>query len=959
MTRIADRPGGTSIHHLSSAGRRPPRDGTLREREESLGEIAAHVERARNGEGGVLVFEGPPGIGKSRLMEAAVTAGEEAGMRVFTARPSELDDGFAFGVVRDLFEWPLRELDPRERAKVTAAAAGLSGSLLESAEGPRSADPLAMRHSLYWLAVNLAASRPLLICLDDAHWADRPSLEWLRYLVRRQGGTSIGIVLGTRPAEPGADLSALTELCAEPGVRVLRPAPLTREGVVGILAAELGEGTGTPLAEPCLELTAGNPLLLLELVSLLGEGQIEPTVDAVREAGGVARWQLGDITLARISRTDGAQEAVLKAVAVLGPGCRPGPIADLAATSVSEARDTVAELAGLDILAGDEEAVRFAHPLLATAVYRGLRSREREALHRGAAFTLIDAGAPPEEIAAHLIHTDPAGLRIFMTVLLDAAARAISAGDPPSAHPYLRRATEEVPLDRLPREEQVAFGRALLACGDPAGADLLRAMLAATTGSDARASLALELGSGLGAINRYREACVVLRDAVEDLDGDQREMELLLEAALYFSARTLISPDPSLLTRIERFGEDLRGETPGERTMLAVLGGHAIFTGASAGEASALLTRALREGPPGDDRERLWRGFVARMLVFCGELSAARELVDELLDEPRTQSSPLVAIRCFAAGRQGDIESALADGAVATDGIGSQGLRVQLGIVFGSYMEALIQAGRPAEALEVGARLEAIDDQREISGRVYFLHTRALALLATGDRPGAIADLREVSSTIALWGCDCPGALQWRATLAEALRLEGKEEEAARLAREEVAMARSFGSRRALGIALMALATTLEEPTQVLREAVDVLSLSDARLEHARARVRLGGALRRSNRRGEAREQLLAGLDLAARCPSPPVEREAREELAALGSRPRRSLLSGPRSLTASEARVAAMAADGMTNREIAQVLFVTIKTVETHLSRTYTKLGVTSRLELPAGLRGERLGSP
>ena len=174
--------------------------------------------------------------------------------------------------------------------------------------------------------------------------------------------------------------------------------------------------------------------------------------------------------------------------------------------------------------------------------------------------------------------------------------------------------------------------------------------------------------------------------------------------------------------------------------------------------------------------------------------------------------------------------------------------------------------------------------------------------------------------------------------------------EAVRLADEELARARAWGAPRAIGIALRARGLVAGD-LESLREAVAVLEDSRARLELARALVDLGAALRRGNRRSEARDVLRRGLELAHRLGAAPLEATAQAELQATGARPRRLVLSGVDSLTPSERRVAELAAGGMTNRDIAQSLFVTPKTVEVHLSSVYRKLGIASRAQLEPAL--------
>jgi DNA-binding NarL/FixJ family response regulator len=201
-----------------------------------------------------------------------------------------------------------------------------------------------------------------------------------------------------------------------------------------------------------------------------------------------------------------------------------------------------------------------------------------------------------------------------------------------------------------------------------------------------------------------------------------------------------------------------------------------------------------------------------------------------------------------------------------------------------------------------------------------------------------------------------PAVLAWRSHLALALLGLDRRDEALELAREEVELARGWGAPRPIGVALRArgLAEGGAEGIETLRESLAVLEGSSALLERARSLVELGAALRRANQRADARELLKQGLDLAVRSRAMPLVEQAEQELAATGARPRRLLLSGVESLTASERRVAGFAAEGLSNKDIAQALFVTTKTVEVHLSNVYRKLGIGSRSELPQALGGE-----
>ena len=232
------------------------------------------------------------------------------------------------------------------------------------------------------------------------------------------------------------------------------------------------------------------------------------------------------------------------------------------------------------------------------------------------------------------------------------------------------------------------------------------------------------------------------------------------------------------------------------------------------------------------------------------------------------------------------------------------------------------------------------------------LDVRGRVRQAAGEHEAGIADLRQAGAIFTELGLRNPNGSSWRSALALMLAAEDRDE-ASRLAREELEEARAVGQARAIGTALRTLGP-LEEGTRGrkrLEESVEVLSDSQARLEHARSLVELGAALRRAGKRAAAREPLRAGLDIAAGGGAGRLAERARTELEASGGRPRRLRSSGRDALTPSELRVARMAAEGRTNNEIAQALFVTPKTVDTHLSHVYPKLGISSRRSLAQAL--------
>jgi DNA-binding CsgD family transcriptional regulator len=260
---------------------------------------------------------------------------------------------------------------------------------------------------------------------------------------------------------------------------------------------------------------------------------------------------------------------------------------------------------------------------------------------------------------------------------------------------------------------------------------------------------------------------------------------------------------------------------------------------------------------------------------------------------------------------------------------------------------------------EAERSLEALGQEEEVaeSGHmIFFLGARGWLRYARREYEAAASDFERLGKCMERFEMHNPAAVAWRSHLALTLLALDRRDEALELATEEVELARAWGAPRPIGVALRTLGLTQggAEGVETLRESLAVLEGSSAKLERARTLVDLGAAVRRANQRVDARELLKEGLDLAVRAGSKPLVDQAEEELAATGARPRRLLLSGVESLTASEKRVAKFAADGLSNKDIAQALFVTTKTVEVHLSNVYRKLGIGSRNELPSALGGE-----
>jgi DNA-binding CsgD family transcriptional regulator len=374
----------------------------------------------------------------------------------------------------------------------------------------------------------------------------------------------------------------------------------------------------------------------------------------------------------------------------------------------------------------------------------------------------------------------------------------------------------------------------------------------------------------------------------------------------------------------------------------------------SASTAIDLAERALAAGLPLEPHSgQNWAQLAPAALAAADGLDAALRGADEILAQARGRGAALTVVtvsslRALIAVRRGDLVAAEADAQAAIElapdllGVEFLVLAVSAAVLVG------LERDETPEALRRLIDRAGVRYDTDFTPSSQLRYASGLLRAAAGNHEAAIEELRGCDDPA--FGGENPAMLAWRSSAALSLAELGRHDEARTLAADEVRRARSFGAPRAIGVALRAHALVgppAERPRR-LAEALAVLEPSPARLEHARVLVDLGATYRAAGQRSGAREPLLEALALAARCGARTLERRARAELAAIGVRPRRPERAGADSLTPSERRVAELAATGATNREIAQTLFVTEKTVETHLGRSFRKLDISSRRQLP-----------
>jgi len=920
----------------------PPRPQLL-ERESETARLTGLLAALGDGRGGALLLEGPPGIGKTALLDTLLASADPKRFTILRARGSELEGGLTFGGVRQLFAAATLGLGDEDRAAVLHGPAAFAAPVL-GLEAPRAlpaGEHVDAAYGLYWLAMNLAERSPLILAIDDLHWLDTESLRYVGYLLGRlDDSVPVLLVATARAPEPGVDTIATAVQAAF--ADVLRPGPLSPQA-----SAQLVEGQEEAQV---YRLTGGNPLLCLELQRSTAAAPLGTPLEELGSAT-VAR-----LVLDRVRKVSLQATALAEVVALFGDGVELEDAAHVAELDPDVAGTAADALIEAQVFAADER-LRFLHPLMRAAVYDELGMFARRRGHTRAARRLREQGAPGDEIAAHLLASPPGGDPAVVEILRAAAAGALASYAPRAAARYLQRALAEPPESAAERSEiGLELGRCQALVGDPAAEATLRQALADSADARRSARIAIELSSAAFSNMHYDEALADL-DVVSALEVP-REDRLALDAMRAIVADEARDRSRLYEAAIRRMPADLRGDTPSERLALHALAMDRLNRVSPVAEALELFRR-LAEDDGRPDTAGVGVIDLIDGLIACGDLDLAQELALERAQRARetgaeahyadaqVQLSAVVMMR-------GEFRSAEAFARLAFEAPGATPGANAWAV--SALVQVLALQGRLDEA-EAVLRANAPTASPGSQTDVYFSGMWAMIAALRGEHAAAVPGLeRRHMGTIAL-GLRNPTQWMLLQYLAPALAGVGRASEAEAMLREWLGHAVRFGALLPLGTAHTELYRRLRPAAAArehLEEAVRIFDGSAYRWNEAWVRAELGAELRRENKAREGRALLEAALDYAEREDVRPLVAFAEGELRLTGARPRRRLLSGVDALTPAELRIAHLAAGGRTNREIAQHLFLTVKTVETHLARSYRKLEIGSRRELAAVLGGE-----
>jgi DNA-binding CsgD family transcriptional regulator len=905
---------------------------TLLERDAALEAVVHALDSARDGAGAVLFVVAGAGMGKTSVLAVGGRAAGAAGFRVASGVGSGMEVGLPFGLLGQAIE-------------------ALGGSVVDDLdEVARLGGQSARLYRMFRWLTEVATERPLLLVLDDLQWADPDSLELLGFLSRRLAGKQM-MVLGALRPEPDPAWTLAQELIGAGRASVVWLEPLSAQASVDlverVVPGALADGRRELVVQGC----AGTPLLLEVAASRLRTGQALPAL-----SGGFGSRLL----LERFAGVGADAFAFVRAAAILGVRFKAelaGALAALDDAAWEEAWGRLSRAGLLDDLGSGWAA--FVHPLFAQALVETFTRSERERIHARAFQLLVERGEPNALAAEHALMARLLGDPLAIEVTARTGREALAHGALESACTHLANAVElagstataELLLDYAQTlTARARIGEAADVCeGLVARADLEPGLNARTLALLARG--AILTGRPDEGERLYEQAAIAAAH-----DSPALEAATLADAA---NTCQTSSPIPWAVATISRATAIV---PPGAalRRSLEFLGAYArLMGGDPVGE--ELLTDAIRgwltTDEAGDDR---WGWTITASAINALKLlenpAAATELFEREFEKAVQAGAPIAmsalaitfADTVHRLGRLGEALEVVGRAVALSD---RSIFWFDVGLAVG-----LVEFGRDEDAQPhidvIRARTAAVAPEYFAPVSLWLCVLDGWRLLALGEVERASETMLHAAEVARLSGWRHPSIVPWAGVGIDAHLAAGRVDRATALIDDLDQLSRPLSARWpravvALGRArLAAAAGRSADADRGFQRALEMFAQLPFPIYHAEALVSYGGNLRRSGRPREARVPLALALEICEWTGAERVARLARPELAAAGGR-RRRRDRDPGELTAQEQRVAALAADGLSNAQIAAALHLSPKTVEHHLEHVYRKLGITSRRDL------------
>lgn len=888
--------------------------------------------------GRIALISGAVASGKTELLRSFVDGCVAEGGLVLTATAGRSDMEDAYGVARQLLDC------------VPADAPGLDEFAVHEI-GPDTARAAASA------LIELSATTPLVIVVDDVHFTDRASMEWLLKLANRIRSERVMLTLAESAYNWAMHAGCRIELVRQAHFRRIRLAPLTVGGVSEVLTRHLGPEAARGISAEVHRTTGGNQLLVRALV--------EDYFDSLDHVGGGA-WEVGEsyrqAVLTCLHRSGPEVLDAARAMAVLD---NAGSLSRIAQLLDRDPHAVTRALQGLNTV-GLVADGRFRHPDARVAVYDDLEPGELTELHTRAARLMCKDGNF-SEVAEHLVSARCVHADWAVAELRRAAEEALEEDDENSAVRYLEFALsvcadpeESAALRlRLLRAERRNDLEAVERHWQP----LMRAHRAGLLDATQTTSL-LRVGMWHGRLSDGAEL-------IDHLTRAEPPGSESAEAVLTSTEHWLRHAFPHFLPRGAEFapGRDAV-RPPGRKTQAAALLSTLLTEGPEEGERCSRVAEQILQSTPVSDDSIEPLASALQTLVFSEHLPLAARWCDELLAEAERRKvawwqAIFAACRAEIALRGGELAEAERYAARALSLIGMSGWGVVVGAPLGMLLRVSTAMG-DFDSARAYLRKPVPEGTFETRYGLQFLRARGHFYLATDRLPAALEDFRYCAELMTRWGIDAPSFIPWRNDLAEVHLRLGDTQAARRYAEEQVALE---GTRRtrAYGAALRVLAATSpsRERLPLLQESVEVLQACGARIQLARALHDLGRAHQAAGEVGKARMISRRAARLTRECGAqqqPAVQAAVNPEEPLVVPAPDADGWPSPPPtaarvtdvLTLSERKVAALASLGFTNREISAKLFITVSTVEQHLTKVFRKLKVKSRTDLPVELELE-----
>lgn len=926
----------------------------LLERDAELELLNDTLAKATSGEGGILLFEGSAGVGKTRLLEEGAIAAGSMGMLVRTARGAEATSATPFRTIIDLFARDVKaSLDGDGELVSGSAALALSLFVTDaSVSGPQSHDSLL--EGLFRLTANLGETKPTALIVDEANWLDDRSLAFFHYLSARLPELPLAVLLAARRPRTSFP-QTLRELSADPGSTTALVTELSAAATSNLVRQVAFPDADDAFCAACYEVTRGNPFFLSRLLSELEQEAVPPTKESVARIQRLGPTGIAASVNSRLEALGPEAGEVARAAAILQEDASLQHVCRLADISTDRVTTEASRLVATGILAPSEPLV-FVHPIVRSSIVNTFSKDDLSRLHARAAAALSKGGASVDRVAPHVMASEPGTHPNAVPVLSEAAEIAAERGAIATEVSLLRRLLGEGLTTAEEARVLARLGEGEALIGDALALDRFRSALELLDDATDRASVLLRMGHTLVRSDRKAEAADAFRNGSAELEPGASTLRGDLEIGFVLAGFLV----PHLQLEATQRAAGLMAEigadpTPAERSLLATVSLARLADLDAREEAVALAELAVGDGELLEHETSDGPTFSFLTGVFSGadRFDLTIRLATMGLDDARRRGSVMgfataSYCRCAPLMFVGRIAEAIADGEQVL-AAGRYGWRLYWMAAVSRLAIAQMERGD----LEDAERTLAVVDEDEGRESLEFgMHLEARGRLRLAqDRPEhALTDLLEsnrILSSNPFIGN--PGFPNGKAATAEALVKLGRPEEAVASLDPELERARRWGAPRPIGALLRArgMAVGGESGIEHLRESVNVLERSPSRLELVRAQVTLGGALADAGDDTQARSILSAALEAAQQMQARLIAEEALAKLVKAGGRPRRLRTTGVSSLTPAELRVARMAAEGLTNREMAEQLFVTVKAIERHVSSIYAKLEVTSRPDL------------